>query len=255
MWVVRPGPLVVVLGTVIVVVAVDLAHGLGGLSWAVGVGTAIVAAVALDVAMRRYQRARLGPADHVTLVRLVLTCAAVGLVVQGLVVQGRVVQGVVGSASVAVWLSALTGVAWLLDGVDGRVARRTGTASALGARLDGEVDAFMILVLSVAVAPVVGWWVLLIGAARYVFWGAGGVLPWLRAPLPPRYGAKVVAAVQGGVLVVAAAQVLPVRWSAAALAVALLLLVQSFGHDVWWLWRTSDAASRRVRVHGVAARE
>jgi GNAT superfamily N-acetyltransferase len=36
------------------------------------------------------------------------------------------------------------------------VARRTGTATALGARLDGEVDAFLILALSVYVAPAAG---------------------------------------------------------------------------------------------------
>ena len=40
-----------------------------------------------------------------------------------------------------------------LDAVDGQVARRTGTVSALGARFDMEVDAFLILVLSVYVAP------------------------------------------------------------------------------------------------------
>jgi GNAT superfamily N-acetyltransferase len=39
---------------------------------------------------------------------------------------------------------------------DRRVARRTGTATALGARLDGEVDAFLILALSVYVAPAAG---------------------------------------------------------------------------------------------------
>ena len=42
-----------------------------------------------------------------------------------------------------------------LDGVDGQVARRTGTASELGARFDMEVDAFLILVLSVAAGRVV----------------------------------------------------------------------------------------------------
>ena len=50
-------------------------------------------------------------------------------------------------------LVTLTVVALALDAVDGWVARRTRTASALGARFDGEVDAFLILVLSVYVAP------------------------------------------------------------------------------------------------------
>ena len=44
-----------------------------------------------------------------------------------------------------------------------------------------------------------------IGAARYVLVLAERVLlPWLRRPVPPRYWRKVVAAVQGIVLAVAA---------------------------------------------------
>ena len=129
-------------------------------------------------------------------------------------------------------LVALAAVALALDAVDGWVARRTGTASALGARFDGEVDAFLILVLSVYVARSAGAWVLAIGAARYVFLAAGWLLPWMRAPLPPRYWRKVVAATQGIVLTIAAADVLPLALTRAALVVALALLAESFGRDV-----------------------
>ena len=74
-----------------------------------------------------------------------------------------------------------------------------------GARLDGEVDAFLILVLSVYVARDAGAWVLAIGLARYLFLAAGWVLPWMRAPLPSRHWRKVVCATRGIVLTVAAA--------------------------------------------------
>jgi phosphatidylglycerophosphate synthase len=89
------------------------------------------------------------------------------------------------------------------------VARRTGTATALGARLDGEVDAFLILALRVYVAPAAGAWVLAIGAARYLFLAGEWLLPWMRAPLPPRRWRRIVAAAQGIVLTIAAAEVLP----------------------------------------------
>ena len=128
----------------------------------------------------------------------------------------------------------LTVVALALDWVDGWVARRNGTTS-LGARFDGEVDAFLILVLSVYVARSAGAWVLAIGAARYAFLAAGWLLPWLREPLPPRYWRKVVAVTQGVVLTIAAADVLPLALTQAALLVALGLLAESFGRDVWWL--------------------
>jgi hypothetical protein len=98
-----------------------------------------------------------------------------------------------------------------------------------------EVDAFLILVLSVAVSRSWGRWVLLIGAARYALAVAGAFLPWLRAAVPFRYWRKVVAAIQGVVLTVAVAAVAP-RWlTLAALVVALALLTESFGRDVWWL--------------------
>ena len=74
-------------------------------------------------------------------------------------------------------LVTLSAVALALDAVDGWVARRSKMASKLGARFDGEVAAFLILVLSVYVARSAGVWVLGIGAARYAFYAAGWLLP------------------------------------------------------------------------------
>ena len=130
-------------------------------------------------------------------------------------------------------------VALALDWVDGQVARRTHTESAFGARFDMEVDAFLILVLSVYVARSAGAWVLAIGLARYLLLAAEHVLPWLRRPTPPRYWGKVVAALQGIVLTVAAADVLPAdRSPTCCSSIALALLAESFGRQVWWLWRS-----------------
>ncbi|KRA31497.1 CDP-alcohol phosphatidyltransferase [Nocardioides sp. Root614] len=134
-------------------------------------------------------------------------------------------------------MTALSAAALALDAVDGHVARRTDTVTGFGARFDMEVDAFLIAVLALYVAPSVGWWVAAIGAMRYAYVAASWAWRWLRRPLPPRFAAKVVAAVQGVVLVVASAGVLPVGWVRGALAVALLLLVHSFGIDVWRQWR------------------
>ncbi len=150
-------------------------------------------------------------------------------------------------------LVALTAVALVLDAVDGWVARRTETASTLGARFDMEVDAFLILVLSVYVARPTGTWVLAIGAARYVFVAAGWLLPWMRGSLPPRYWRKVVAATQGVVLAFAAADVLPRFATDAALAASLTLLAESFGRDVWWLWRHRRVEPDRIAVAVLSA--
>ena len=87
---------------------------------------------------------------------------------------------------------------------------------------------------------------LLIGLARYAFLAAGWALPWLRAPLPRRDWRKTVTASQGVALVIAASDVPPLAVSRVLLAVALVMLVESFGRDVWWLWRHRDEAPARL---------
>ena len=147
-------------------------------------------------------------------------------------------------------------VALLLDGVDGQVARRTGTVSGFGARFDMEVDSFLLIVLSVYVARSMGPWVLVIGGMRYAFVAAGWVFDWMRAQLPPRFWRKVVAATQGIALVIGAADVLPAALTLLALLIALALLLESFGRDVLWLWRNgiaiwhSRSTLRRHRAAG-----
>lgn len=200
--------------------------GLGPAGWAVGLACGGVAGLAVAHGRSSWGGEHLGPADWVTLARAALTAGVAALVADSFAVPVP-----------ATLLVSLAALALVLDAVDGQVARRTGTTSTLGEHLDAEVDAFLILVLSVYVAGFAGAWVLAIGAARYAFLAAGFLLPWLRAPLPPRYWRKVVCATQGIVLTIAAAQVLPPALADAALGAAFVLLAESFGRDVWWLWR------------------
>ncbi|GAA5111662.1 CDP-alcohol phosphatidyltransferase family protein [Pseudonocardia adelaidensis] len=205
------------------------AFGLGPLGVLVGVVYAAALLGLLSAAMHRAGRSVLGPADLVTLARALLVGGVAAVVADGLLT-GRTAPAA---------LVALASVALALDAVDGKVARHTGTVSPVGARFDMEVDAFLVLVLSVHVAGIVGPWVLAIGLMRYVFVAAGRLLPWLRGPVPPSHVAKTVAAVQGVVLVVVAAGLLPYPATVALVAVALALLVWSFGRTVQWLWRAA----------------
>src|SRR6478735_3463531 len=177
-------------------------------------------------------RVQIRPADAVTTTRLLLAFFVAVLVVRSFVAPAQI--------GLMVTVAA---VALVLDAVDGEVARRT-EITRFGARYDMEVDAFLVLVLSVYVAATVAPWVLLIGLARYLLLVAGWCWPWLRGTTPPRYWAKVVAAVQGIVLTVVAAGVLPPAVALVALAVALALLVESFGHQVRQLWRLRPAEAR-----------
>jgi phosphatidylglycerophosphate synthase len=200
--------------------------GLGVAGWLAGLAYGAVTCAALTRGLRRSGTGDLGPADWVTLTRATLVGGVAALAVDSL---GRTVP-------VAV-LVTLAVVALVLDAVDGQVARRRSVATALGARFDMEVDAFLLLVMSGYIARPVGAWTLTIGAMRYVFVLATWVLPWMRGSLPPRYWRKVVAATQGIVLVIAMADVAPRPLMVAALAVSLTLLVESFGRDVGWLWQ------------------
>ncbi|MDQ0731075.1 CDP-alcohol phosphatidyltransferase family protein [Arthrobacter sp. B1I2] len=180
---------------------------------------ALVTGAAVASVLRRIPRFST-PADRVTLLRAVLValCAVVA------------VPQLFAGRPADLLLPVLGGVAFLLDGLDGVVARRTGTASAAGARFDAATDAALVLVLSVAAAPVAGWWTLGTGAMYYVFVAAGLFRPHLREPLPPSASRKAIGAFQPFALLV---PLLPGMPAAAAFpAVALALLAFSFTRDL-----------------------
>jgi phosphatidylglycerophosphate synthase len=229
------GPLVGLVGTLLLLVVLDRAAGLGSAGRVIGLAGALTLNVTVARALHRDPSAKLGPAGRVTLTRAVL---AVGVAALAAASFER-------DAAIAT-LVTLASVALALDFVDGWIARRTATESAFGARLDGEVDAFLILALSVEVARSAGVWVLAIGLARYAFLAAGWTLPWLRSPLPRRDWRKTVTASQGIALVIAAARIVPTTANRVLLAVALAMLAESFGRDVWWLWRQRQSAPTRA---------
>jgi phosphatidylglycerophosphate synthase len=229
MAMVRTGPAIGLVGQITLLAGLAVFVGLGPAGWLVGTAYAAVLCALLARGMDRFGASALGPADRITLVRATLVGA-----VTALSAARQPATGV---------LVALAVVALVLDGVDGAVARRSGTVSPLGAQFDMEVDAFLILVLSVDATRSLGVWVLAIGAMRYGFGAASRVLPWLRRRLPYRYWRKVVAAIQGVVLVAAVSGVLPRPMAIALVAAALALLVESFGRDILWLARSRKAGA------------
>jgi len=218
------------------VAALRAIDGLPAMGWLAALAYLTASNALLLGALRRRHSSRLGWANVVTATRSVLVAIIAGLVAASFF------------APISVpLLIGLIVPALALDAVDGWVARRTGTITELGARFDMEVDAFLLLLLSVYVAPILGPWVLAIGLMRYVFVAAGWMLPWLRLQLSPRYWRKVVTAVQGIALTLAASGLVP-ELAGLIVGVALVLLVESFGRDVVWLALRSR--SRRAVVGG-----
>ncbi|MBC2900351.1 CDP-alcohol phosphatidyltransferase family protein [Streptomyces cupreus] len=213
---------------ILVLALLGTAIGMGPAGWLTGLAFAVATWAVLSRALHRSRLRSFGPANRVTLGRSILVGGVTALVADSFQ-----------SPPPLTLLVGLTAVALILDGVDGKVARHTGTSTALGARFDMEVDAFLILVLSVYVSMAQGPWVLLIGGMRYGFVAAARFWPWLNAPLPPSTARKTVAALQGVFLLLAASGLLPHLAELGVVATALAALVWSFGRDVLWLWRTS----------------
>lgn len=194
---------------------------------AVGMGLILVTTAAVSIVRRR--PAFSTPADRVTLIRAVLAggCATV------------LTLTLVDSAPPRSWLLfALAAPALLLDAVDGWVARRTATANTHGARLDMETDAAFLMILSIPVALTVGPWALAIGGMRYLFWAASWWRPALKQKLEFSQFRRVIAGLQGVALVFALIPLVPAPLAALTTALALALLVLSFGRDVVFLERT-----------------
>ncbi|WP_018168522.1 CDP-alcohol phosphatidyltransferase family protein [Thioalkalivibrio sp. ALMg9] len=171
-----------------------------------------------------------GPANRVTLLRAALTAPLGALVF---------VPPATGDPLLALWVIALAGLALLLDGLDGAVARRTDSATAFGARFDMELDAAMILALSVLAwqMTAVGPWVILIGLMRYAFVLAARPWPWLAGALPPSRRRQTVCVLQAVVLLLVLIPGLPAIAAITIALAGLLALGLSFAVDIHWLYR------------------
>ena len=168
-----------------------------------------------------------GVANRVTLTRSTLIFAVSALLFESSPFKNEVYW----------WTIALSTIALILDGIDGMVARRTRTNTTFGARFDMELDAFLMLALSILVWQTgkVGPWVIGIGAFRYVFVFAGWLWSPLAAELPPSRRRKTVCVVESIALLVCLGPVIPTNIAVGVAAGALLLLTYSFAIDVRWL--------------------
>lgn len=216
-------------------------------------GVSVALYAALSVLLARYHpgaAAALGPglgaANRITFARSLLALPVVALVPFGWTLGARGHW----------WVVVLSTVAMSLDGLDGRVARRTETVSRFGARFDMELDAFLLLGLSVLAwgSGKVGAWILLVGGMRYLFVAAGWIWPVLEGELPESRRRKTVCVVQGVGLLVCLGPVIP-SWTASVVgAGALALLSYSFAVDVRLLLSRRSPERRSSGAAGAEGR-
>lgn len=179
------------------------------------------------------ERVVFGLANQVTLSRAVLVVLLLGLL--GEYADARVMWSAVVVASVAS----------VSDAFDGWLARRTGTCSDFGARFDMEADAALIAVLALLAWSWdrAGMWVLLAGAARYVFVLGTCCYGWMRRELPPSARRKSVCVVQIVTLVLCMAPILSATVSATVAALGVVALLGSFMIDTLWLARAAQGTA------------
>jgi phosphatidylglycerophosphate synthase len=185
------------------------------------------AACVIGFARRHVAPGAFGQANVVTLWRGALIAPLIGLL------------GQMPTAALAWFAIAIAIVALILDGVDGRLARRAGQTTPFGARFDMETDAILILALCALCWQFdkAGAWVLAAGLLRYLFVAAAWPLPWMRCPLPASRRRQTVCVVQIIALLACLSPLFPRPWSVAVAAVGLSVLVWSFLIDVVWLAR------------------
>lgn len=171
---------------------------------------------------------RFGEANQATLLRSGLVC----LIGSTLLANGQALD-------VGWHLTGLIAVALALDAVDGFLARRFNLASAFGARFDMEIDALLLLILSLLVWQTgkAGAWVLAIGLIRYAFVAASWFYRELSAPLTPSFRRKTICALQGIALLACLLPPLDQTKSSVIALTALSALVISFGLDIRTLLR------------------
>ena len=160
---------------------------------------------------------RLGAANAITLARLVIFAGLGGVATVSL---AFVPEAGAALGHALGWAPALAyGLAALADGLDGFVARRTGTESAFGARLDAETDALGMAAASgivVLLAGVLPFWYLLAGFGRYLFGAALFVerrLGRRLADLPPSPFRRRLAGFQMGLLAVCLVPGIEPEWA------------------------------------------
>jgi phosphatidylglycerophosphate synthase len=188
---------------------------------------AIIMGLSIGFLQQHHPFARFGAANQITTLRAILVSLVAGLV------------GEPKLPSVAAAAVAASVVVTLLDGVDGWLARRERIASPFGARFDMEIDALLILALSVLAwrHQKAGAWVVLSGLLRYGFVAGGAVTPWLREPLFASRRRQTICVIQIAALTLVMLPVIEPPASTAIAGAALAALSCSFLIDTLWLWR------------------
>jgi len=139
-------------------------------------------------------------------------------------------------------IAAMVLGSFVLDGADGWLARRTGSASTFGAHFDMETDALLILIATQELwqRGALGIWILTSGLLRYLYVLYRAILPKRALPMPrSRFGR---AAISGLAIGIVLAFTFPNPLGAIAAGAGTLLVGMSFARSFYWTWLSLTSA-------------
>ena len=195
----------------------------------IAVYSGIAAAIILFLSMHLPQ-STFGPANRISLIRGVIIAVLAGFLWH------------LPNSAIAGWtIVALASGALILDGLDGAVARRSGTASALGARLDCELDGLLTLVLCgiLYLSGRMDAYILLAGGMHYAFW-ATQFLKWMPSvELPSSFRRQTVGVASSLVLVFCFVPGVGTPLTELFPVAVVLMLTLSFAADVVLAFRAN----------------
>jgi phosphatidylglycerophosphate synthase len=167
-----------------------------------------------------------GPANMITAVRVVMIASLAALPAE----------------APTPWAGIIVFATFVLDGVDGALARRSGITSAFGSQFDQEADAFTVAAATLLafLCELIPVWFIVPGLLRYTYVLAVWILGAPREAARSRWGRWAYSAFVTGLI---ALLTLPATWTQWLAGLGTAALVASFSRSYWDVIR--DARARR----------
>ena len=204
----------------------------------IAISVLVYAAIAVAIVMflpLHLPQSRFGPANRISLLRGLIIAVLAGFA-----------WNTPASPDVEWVVFILASCALVLDGVDGTVARRSGMASELGARLDRELDGLLTLVLCCVIylSGRVEAFVLIAGMMHYAFLVARKLNLMSATSLPPSFRRQAAGVLSSVLLVVCCAPSMGASVDMGLALTVIVLLTTSFSCDIIAGFRTTSILQR-----------
>ena len=191
-------------------------------------------ALLVSIAMRRYNLQNVNLANYVTYLRLVIMITLLVLIL---------FRSDVDNMYYSLHITLLSFLVFIMDWLDGYVARKLKQITDFGFLFDQEVDNIFlfILVLSITLNNSELYFLWLIPLLRYIFLLMKSVFVWMRSELYDSMRRKSICAVTTFLLIVCNLEFLSFFLIELLSIISIFIILFSFMKDILWLYRRNNA--------------